>query len=145
MTVASCSTVSARARFDDLGVGAEHRRRIGELADDTVVADSGQAHLGLRRRRGVTDEHDVALRGQHVAGPLGEATLQPDVDGAAEVTGGEVGRLAAVEQHGPGGLATEHVVERHRWRRVVVEQRAQLAVALGVELEVVRSRTAALR
>ena len=119
-------------------MAGEHRPGVVELTDDSVVPDSGQADLGFVGGRGVTDEHDVALRRQDVASPLGEATLETDVQRPAQVSGGEVGGLAAVEQDGAGGLAHEYLLERQHGRRVVVEQRAQLAVALGIELEVLR-------
>ena len=113
----------ARADLDDVRMGGEGRGRVSELADNPVVADPGQAQLGFRGGSWIADENDVAARRQDIAGPLGEAALQSDVHGAVNVTGGEVGGLTAIEEHSPGGVPLEYLVESQLRGRVVVEQR----------------------
>ena len=119
--------------------------RVVELTDDPVVADPPEADLGLGGGGRVSDQHDLAVGRQDAAGVLGEATLESDVDGSDEVTGGVVGRLAGVEQcrarlAGAGAPRRSRGGPGH-----VVEQRVRLPVAQGVELEVVAAGPVAPR
>ena len=135
---ASWAAVSRELASTSVGAAGVHRARVVELADDPVVADPPEADLGLGGRGRVADQHDLAVGRQDAAGVLGEATLEPDVDGPDEVTGGVVGRLAGVEQRRARLLPPEHLLDVEAGRGAVVEQRVRLPVALGVELEVVR-------
>ena len=134
----------ARAGLNQLGSGGEHLAEIVELADDPVVTDAAQPHLGFEGHGGIADEHDVALGRQHVARPFGEAALETDVDRTPQVAGGEVGGFAGVEQHRPPVAVRDHRVDVEQRGRLLVEQRVELAVAPGVELEVAGAHGLAL-
>ena len=55
-----------------------------------------------------------AVCGEDVTGIFGEAALQAEVDRTAEMTGREIVRLAAVEQHRAVVAERDHVVDAHR-------------------------------
>jgi hypothetical protein len=131
----------------DGGVRARRQGRQRRLQRPyhAVEADAGQAHLRLELVAGLGDQHDVAPRLDHVPGVLGEASAQPHVHGAAEVTGGELGGVAGVDHDGTRLLPGEHLVERQECREVLlVEQRPVAPVEVGVEGEVRRADGLAL-
>ena len=80
-----------------------------------------------------------------LAGVLGEASLEPDVDRAAQVAAGEFLRVAAVEHHRAVVAARRDLRRGSAARPLVVEQRVGLPVELGVEDEVARRRAAGPR
>ena len=116
---ASCSIVSRELVSMSSGRAANDPAGVVELPDDPVVTDAASRTLASSGDRRIADEDDVAVGWQHVAGPLGEAALEPDVDRAPQVAGGEVGRFAGVEQHAPRGrwrASTSSTVEQRRRR-----------------------------
>ena len=121
-------------------VVAESRGEVVELADDAVVSHASQTELRFESHHGITDEHDVRVRLEHRRGPLREAPTEPDIDRALDVPGREVGGLTGIEEDHAGNLQRHDVVDREQRRRFGVEQRAEPAVQLSVELEVVRTR-----
>src|SRR5438105_3265014 len=68
-----------------LGMLGQHPLHVADGAHDPVEADSGQAHLGLPLPARVGDQHDRLVGAGDVAGVLGEAALEPDVDGPPQV------------------------------------------------------------
>ena len=58
----------------------ENPVQIGQLTDNPVVSHAGQSDPGLPSMCRIADKDDVALGRQDGAGPLGEATLEADVD-----------------------------------------------------------------
>ena len=134
---ASCSIVR-RELLSIRSDGGERRRRVVELPDDPVVPDACQADLGFDGGRRVTDEHDVAVGCQHIAGPFGEATLEPDVHAPRRCPAAKSAGSRASSSTAPAARRRDDLVDREQRRRLLVEQRAQLPVALSIELEVVR-------
>src|SRR5680860_1242159 len=118
----------------------EHAHGFCGSANDAVVPDPREANLRLERVSGFGDDHDVGGRTQHVAGELGEAALKTDVDRTAEMAGREIHRIASVEHDRAPPLGVEHALEGELggWL-LLVEDRAVLPVATGVEREVLRS------
>ena len=84
------------------------------MADHLVEADPAETDLGLERGNRIADENDALVGGEDVTGIFGEAALQADVDRTAEMTGREIVRLAAVEQHRAVVAERDHVVDAHR-------------------------------
>ena len=128
----------------ELGARGEQCRRIVELPDHTVIADAAKADPGFDGAARIADEHDVTIRRQDISGPFCEATLQADVDGPAQVPGGEVGGLTNIEQCRSGGGTGKNVVDTEQRRCGVIEQRVELAVTPRIELEILRARRLAL-
>ena len=87
---------------------------LAERADDVVEADAGEAHLGLGLVSGRGDEDDRGVGPHDLAGVLGEAAAEADVDRPAQVPGGEGRVVAGVEHDGARPLLGEHLVEGQR-------------------------------
>src|SRR5207302_6086565 len=121
-----------RARLDDVASSGEDPSGLVELPGDPVVPDPPESNLGFERDRRVSHENDLTVGRQHIARPLGEPTLEPDVDCTSEVPGGEVGGLPGVEQHRTRSLSRKHVVDVEQGRWVIIEEGAELAVAMRV-------------
>ena len=68
-----------------------------EIADDVIEADAAEPHRRLVLASRVGDDHDRLLAAQHRAGPRGVLPAEADVDAAGQVRGGELRRIARVE------------------------------------------------
>ncbi len=121
------------------GAGQERFDRIGERTEDPVETDAGQPDLrfGFVARRG--DQHDRGVRGHDLTGVLGEAAPQPDVDRAAEVSGGEDHIVTGIQHDRAVGLGGEDLVDHeHGHADVVGEQFTELTVTVRGEREIQR-------
>ena len=88
-----------RRRLHQIGqFGRKHAVMVdAEIADGVVGADAGQPQRRVLLLAGIGDQRDlVPDLGDHAAG-LGEAAVEPDVDRAAQVPGGEVLDAAGVQ------------------------------------------------
>ena len=128
------------------GRSASTRLDVGDLAGHVVEADAGEPDLGLDAPAGVAEQDDLLAGPDDVAGVLGEAAVEADVDRPAEVAGRERLRRAGVEQRPrpsrPSASASSTV--SCGGRLVVVEQLALAAVGVGGEREVERRHALAL-
>ncbi len=88
----------------------------------------------------IADQHDVAVGRQDDADRFGEASLQADVDRAAQVTAGILGLVPAVQKNRPPQGVFADIVDVQQRRCISVQQRMLLTIAQRVELEVARSR-----
>ena len=70
---------------------------VREIADDVIEADAAEPRRRLVLVSGVGDDHDRVLAAQHRAGPGRVLPAEPDVDAAGQVRGGELRRIARVE------------------------------------------------
>ena len=142
---ASCSIVSRELVSISSGRLANSLGRVGELPDDPVVADSAEAHLGFerrapgRRRARSRDRAPARRRPTRRTGPA--ARRSPRRAGARRRSRPVRGRRAARRPR-RGSRRTSSMSSGGG--ACVVEQRAHLAVALHVELEVVRPGRLAL-
>ncbi len=116
-----------------------------ERAEDAIEADAGQADLRFGLVAGRCHQHDRRLWRHHLAGVLGEAAAQADVDRATQVPGGEGHVLAGIDHDGPVVLVGEHLAHREaRNVDVLGEEIAQFAVAVRGEREVQRGHRLSL-
>lgn len=78
------------ARLDKVRAVHEELMRVGQVADDLVEADSGQSHIAFESECGIADEHDLAVRVEHIPRPFGEPPVEADVDRTLKMTRREV-------------------------------------------------------
>ncbi len=125
----------AAAAAGEGGRALQYGGRVGQVAQDAVVADAGEAEAGLLLRTGVGDQHDGGARGDHAAGVLREPGVQACMERTGQVRAGVGGRRAAVEEGGALPVAgRERLVQGERGRRAGVQE----GVAVAVEGRVVR-------
>ena len=102
---------------------------------DAAWADGGPGFAARRR-----DDDDGVFAIEDRAGPGGVLAAEADVDAASEMSGGEFGGVARVENLRAGGLQSQNGIERERVQALfegLIERGALFAVEDGVVGEVV--------
>ena len=134
---ASCPTASRDRRSTCSGWTTKASMGSARAPTTGVEADAGETGVGLGLGAGIGDQDDRRPRLHDLARVLGEATVEPHVDRAAQVARRERLVVAAVDDDGAVGLVGEDLVEGQRRHRMVAgEQLALLAVLGGGEEEV---------
>ena len=103
-------------------------------AGDPIEADAGQPDPRLGAAPAVGDDHDRLVGTDHVTGVLREAALQADVDGAPEVSGGELARRPGIQQDSPTFHDRQGLLDGDDLGRLAVVEEL-MVVAVGVRRE----------
>ena len=104
----------ALCRRDEVGARVEAAQAVLQVADDVVEADATEANGGFFFAAGRRDDDDGIFSIENRSGPSGVLAAEADVDAAFEMSGGELGGIARVENLRVGGLQTQNCVERQR-------------------------------
>ena len=88
----------ARGRLGEVRTVRQREQAVVQVTDDVVEADAAEAHARLRLGAARADDDDRLRVVEDGAGPGGVLSAESDVQAAAQVGGGEVGRVARVEQ-----------------------------------------------
>jgi len=127
--------------FDqEVGAGFEGVEAVLEISGDVIEADAPEAHGGLVLAAGCGDDDDGVLAIEEGADPGCVLTAEADVDASGEMSGGEFGGVAGIEDLGALRLELEEGVEGERIHFAgegLIERGALLAVEDGVVVEVV--------
>jgi hypothetical protein len=139
----TCRQACALAR--QLGAFGEDALDIDDRTAHPVEADARQAHPGLGLPTCVRDHHQGLAGPDDVAGVLGEAAVQPDVDRAPHVARREDLRGAPVDHDRAVSEAALEILDTEADGRLgVVQQVTQPPVAVGRVGEVQRRHRLAL-
>lgn len=119
----------------ELGTRFETGHSLLEITGDVIETNATETDGGFGLARGIGDNHDGFIVSEDGAGPGGVLAVQADVDAAGKMRGGELFRVARVEDLRAGVLQIENAIEFERLQTAIesfVERGTFFAIEYGV-------------